>query len=427
MTFKSWKLILALCSLLFAGAWDSYAQDTLKVRIYFPQGKGDAVDLSFAGNGERMAVFEEQLSNALREGAYINGVFIQASASPEGTKDFNARLSRKRADVMGSFFIEKLGVNPGLVLSKSLGEDWDGLVSEIRELDVPWKADALTIIQNYHNSDSERCKTQLKLLAGGRAWAFLLEDTFPKLRSAKCDAIVTLSRPEQKVTDRTDTLYIEVPVVEEKIVEVPVPVPVEVDAGNKRKPYNLEGKRMIFAIRTNVLAVPFTNVGVEVPIGQHFSVGVDWYSPWMWRKNHSAGIDEQGWSFEIQALCLEGRYWFTNRKKKPEQRLLGHSVGVYAATGHYDFERNYSGHQGKYFNVGVDYMYACPIFGGRMHLEFELGLGYIQSPATPYDTFEPGGKAYRQVGVTKNVRWFGPTRAGVSLVVPIYVKKGGKR
>ena len=71
-------------------------------------------------------------------------------------------------------------------------------------------------------------------------------------------------------------------------------------------------------------------------------------------------------------------------------------------------------------------MYACPIFGGRMHLEFELGLGYIQSPATPYDTFEPGGKAYRQGGVTKNVRWFGPTRAGVSLVVPIYVKKGGK-
>jgi hypothetical protein len=55
-------------------------------------------------------------------------------------------------------------------------------------------------------------------------------------------------------------------------------------------------------------------------------------------------------------------------------------------------------------------------------------MGYIYSDAQPYDCFVAGEKCYRRKGVTKTVRWFGPTRAQVSLVLPIYVnnKKGGK-
>lgn len=394
------------------------------MRIYFPLAKADAVDPSYAGNGERMAAFEQQLNAALKEGGYISGIFVYGSASPEGPTELNLRLSRDRADVTARYFTENLGVNPGLVLSKSGGEDWDGLIAQIQELDVPWKQDALTIISRYSSArDNERRKQNLRLLDGGKAWKVLTDDIFPRLRSSRSEVLVAITRPKETIIEKTDTLYVEVPVVQETIVEVPVPV----DDGKKRKPPYTQGKRMLFALRTNFVAIPFTNVGVEVPLGQHWSLAADWYSPWMWRKNHSQGIDELGWSFEFQALGGEIRYWFTNRKKRPEQRLLGHSIGIYGAAGHYDFEKDYTGHQGKFANAGIDYMYACPLWGGRMHLEFELGVGFIYSPATPYDTFEPGGKAYYRPGERTLVQWFGPTRAQINLVVPVYIRKGGKR
>jgi hypothetical protein len=56
-------------------------------------------------------------------------------------------------------------------------------------------------------------------------------------------------------------------------------------------------------------------------------------------------------------------------------------------------------------------------------MEFELGIGYIYSRAQPYDCFKIGGKCYRRVGIKKHIHWIGPTRAQISLVIPIYCKK----
>ena len=102
-------------------------------------------------------------------------------------------------------------------------------------------------------------------------------------------------------------------------------------------------------------------------------------------------------------------------------RLLGHSVGAYIGGGYYDFERNWAGNQGSFLNVGVDYKYAMPLFSGLIHLEFEFGLGYIYSKAQPYKYIE--GIFYLDRGRHKNIHWVGPTRAQVSVVVPIYITK----
>lgn len=190
-------------------------------------------------------------------------------------------------------------------------------------------------------------------------------------------------------------------------------------------------RKTVLAFRTNVFAVPFTNVGVEVPLGNHWSLGADWYSPWLWRPGQRDQVDNTGWCFQFQAVDAEVRYWFGSRRHASlgrEARMLGHSLGLYAAAGHYDFENNYFGYQGHFYNVGVDYLFAVPIFHDAMRLEFELGVGYIYSPAQPYDCFESGDYCYRRKGTMRLVRWIGPTRAQFSLVVPIRVReKGGKR
>lgn len=178
-------------------------------------------------------------------------------------------------------------------------------------------------------------------------------------------------------------------------------------------------KREIFFARTNLL-VPLLNVGAEVPIGNNWSVGADYYFPWMFRDGHHKNC------FQVLAWSVEGRYWF-GKNRQEEDLLEGHSVGLSTMIGYYDIQRNYVGHQGTLYNISVDYLYSLPIFKDRMHLEFSLGLGYFISPkAQPYEVKEDGGLAYKK-GYTKDFQWLGPNKAGVSLVVPIKAKRGGKR
>lgn len=183
-------------------------------------------------------------------------------------------------------------------------------------------------------------------------------------------------------------------------------------------PYDLGDpslRKPVFAVRTNALAIPFFNAGVEVPINRNWSVGADCYYPWFSRKT------DKGRCSQLLAFDIEGRYWFAGDRLPQESRLLGHSLGAYIGAGYYDYERDWSGHQGEFINLGLDYLYAMPLWGGAVHLEFELGFGYVYSKAVPYRYI--GGKYYLERNVRKNIHWFGPTRAQVSVVIPVYMSK----
>ena len=396
------------------GESSSYAPhhqvDTLSLQVYFRRGVS-AVDPGYRGNGERLAAFKSRLDEALRDtNAVVRTIIIRSSASPEGSSTANQLLSENRARGIETWLSDSLHIDPSLFRFQPIGEDWEGLRKLIGPLDVPWKEEALLIMDATRDNDVR--KQKLKQLEEGQAWRWMDEHLFPDLRlgggSVSC------------VIYQRDTVYIE-KYIEKTVTDTVLVVPPAVVP--EEKPNRYEGKRMLFAVRTNALAVPLANVGVEVPLGERWSVAADYYYPWFWRPKHGEGLDYAGRCFEMLALDVEGRYWWPSRNKAPEQRLLGHSVGLYAAVGYYDFEQNATGHQGEFFNVGVDYLYAMPIFRGRMHLEFELGLGYIRSVAQPYDNFILGDKCYRRKGIKQNVNWVGPTRAQISLVVPIYVKK----
>jgi hypothetical protein len=171
-------------------------------------------------------------------------------------------------------------------------------------------------------------------------------------------------------------------------------------------------RKPIMAVRSNLL-VPALNVGVEVPIGNHWSVGADYYFPWVWPKQDNKNC------FEFLGWGIEGRYWF-GKNRTIFDRLQGHSVGLYGYMGYYDFERNFHGHQGEFVNVGLDYTYAMAV-GKRksIHFEFSLGVGYIYSQARKYTVIEAGAPLISDK-ITKNIGYFGPTKANISLVVPIF-------
>ena len=170
----------------------------------------------------------------------------------------------------------------------------------------------------------------------------------------------------------------------------------------------------VVALRSNLL-VPALNFGVEVPIGNHWSIGADYYYPWIWPKKDNKDC------FEFLAWGLEGRYWF-GRNRNLLTRLQGHSVAVYGYGGYYDFERNYNGYQGEYANVGLDYTYAMAVGKKKgIHFEFSLGIGYIYSVARKYAVIDPFGPLISEK-LTRKIHYFGPTKLNVSLVVPIFKK-----
>ena len=402
-----------------------YCADTVRLRVFFER-NSSRVEPGFRDNAVHLQAFRTALGNCLTNPeAVIRSILIRTTSSPEGGIRLNERLSESRAENLDAYLRDSVGLDPSLFRIHAAGEDWEGLTEAVRKLDMPWRADVLEILEKRDAPDRKR---RLMTLQGGKVWRWLDANVFPDLRSAGGSVSCIVYRP---VKPQADTVYIRETVKDTVVVAAPLPVTGQAyeDYARSKRDYNLQGKRMIFAVRTNVLGIPLANVGVEVPLGERWSVGADWYYPWLWRPRHGEGLDYAGRCFELLAGDLEARYWFPRKSKKPEQRLLGHSVGVYAAGGYYDFERNWTGHQGWFYNIGVDYLFGMPIFRGRMHLEFELGIGYIYSPAQPYDTFVAGDKAFRRKGVTQYTRWFGPTRAQISLVWPIYVnaKKGGER
>ncbi|MDO4948756.1 MAG: DUF3575 domain-containing protein [Bacteroidales bacterium] len=184
-------------------------------------------------------------------------------------------------------------------------------------------------------------------------------------------------------------------------------------------------RRLMAAVRSNLL-VPLGNVGVEVPIGNRWSVAIDHYAPWLWRGGR---FKDRRDCLELMFETIEARYWLGSRHRNAGQnhayRLTGHSIGVFAAGGYYDLEHDWSGHQGELWAGGIDYLYARSSRKGRFHWEFSVGVGVMTRSQRAYDIFEEGGELFRTPNGSTHVLWAGPLRASVSLAVPIYKKIAG--
>ena len=78
------------------------------------------------------------------------------------------------------------------------------------------------------------------------------------------------------------------------------------------------------------------------------------------------------------------------------------------------------------YGGGVAYGYSLPV-GHRFNVDFTLGIGYLGGSYKEYIPLD-GHYVWQ---TTKNRRWFGPTKAGISLVWLIgrgnYSRKKGGR
>lgn len=411
-------LILISCVLASAGlSAQTVRTDSLEFSVFFRQGLSE-VDLNYRDNGKNLQDFADTVATLLEDPlSDLKHVYIEGAASPEGASDLNVRLAGDRARNIKKWLVGNTVLTPGQISTGGVGADWAGLARLVAKTDWEYRDTVCNIIRTtpvWIRKDGvivDGLKKRLMELNGGTAWNWMYSNLFPELRQGGASVKCYITRAADPVEARRDTVVMRQ--VDTVYVMVPAPAPTVYIP-------TIE-KDLLMAVRTNLLA-PLMNFGVEVPLGNRWSVGGDWYYTWLWR-HWSKELDMTN-CMQLLGGGLDVRYWLGEShapgSHNRANRLLGHSVGADLYGGYYDFERDFKGYQGEYFGLGFDYKYTARLNRRRygLRMEFTIGVGYIHSDAREYKVFTAGGDAIR-TGATKNINWFGPTKAGVSLVIPI--------
>ena len=378
------------------------------VRIYFHQGKVN-IDTCLLDNGNEMERFAK-ICSALNDSVrFIRKIQIIGGASPEGGGLLNGRLSEKRAEVLWRYISPYIKIP---VLEKDFhfsGSDWNGLITMVRaDVNVPEREDVLRLLEKIvrlENQDSPYLGGELKRLKGGRPYSYLYKFHFPKLRSS----MVKICYDSDPINPVRDTVYIHTrdTLCIRDTVTVIAPV--------KKRPFCM-------AVKTNLLydAVLIPDIGVEFCLGKNWSVAGNWMYAW-WKSDRKHNY------WRIYGGDVELRRWFGRRAV--EKPFSGHHVGLYGQIVTYDFELGGKGYLGDKWSYGggVAYGYSLPV-GHRFNVDFTLGIGYLGGSYKEYIPLD-GHYVWQ---TTKNRRWFGPTKAGISLVWLIgrgnyNEKKGGRQ
>lgn len=178
-----------------------------------------------------------------------------------------------------------------------------------------------------------------------------------------------------------------------------------------------EDGSFLFALKTNLLfdAVSIVNAEVEFPVGERWSLAGEILFPWWTMDNHKS--DSRRNRLQILNGNIEAKYWWGDRFTRPT--LTGWFSGVYTGYGTYDIEHNGRGYQGDaLFSVGVSGGYAHQINQrGDLRMEYTLGVGYMTTYYHYYHAEFCDNNHWHAVEYRKGrYKWFGPTRAKVSLV-----------
>lgn len=360
------------------------------------------IDTTYLNNSETIKYILNRVDNPSK----VDSITIIAASSPEGQYIYNARLAAKRALAAKDLLLQN-SQNASSLASKIkidvTAENWQGLLAEVQNKYFRHDRDKVINILTTEGISVETRKWRLQQLDNGYTWSYIVSKYMKQLRNATwicvwekpsplpSGSMSVLRSSYQTLTAPESQYSIKAPVASKPLFE-----------------------KEIFYVRTNLL-LPLSNIGVEVPISDRISAGFDWYFPWIFRNPDNRHC------FQLLGGSLEGRYWLGNARTE-DDKMEGHSVGLNVGAGYYDFELDFSGKQGEFATVGVDYLYSLPICNDRLHLEFSLGLGYIYSYVRPYDVLVSGGLAFKK-GYIEHFHWVGPTKATVALVLPIKISR----
>ena len=405
-------LVLLICCITGYAQEGSSRYVEKRYNIFFRINSPE-IDRDFKDNARTIETMREDIQTNLQlDGAVPDSLLILSTASPDGGYEFNKRLARNRAKSTEKMLLEMFPeFKDAHIKVEYLEEDWDGLLQVLKaHPEFPQRDEMMAVILD----DNDLQSKEYRLRALKQGWRYLVNNYIHALRNSS----ITLS-VRMTATNADDEF------VREKPKEEPLPAKEYSYTPTFEQPqsdinpapvHEHKFRQTILAARSNLL-IPGMNVGLEIPIGSHWSIGLDYFYPWF-------VSDENLWCGEMLGWFIDAKYWFPGKNSTwaPTSKLKGHAVGVYAGIGYYDYQKRTNGAQGEYLDLGIDYTYALPIANDQLRLEFNVGLGYIYTLYRPYYPSSDYEDLIKEPGIKyRSTNFIGPTRASVSLVYPITV------
>ena len=344
----------------------------------------------------------------LTHSVHIDSITVYAWASPEGGYPHNVWLSEKRAAAAKELLLELAAdttrLNEGKIKISPLAENWPGLIELVeRDYRLP-NRDKLLRILHAEGIGEETRKWRIKNLDNGYTWNYLKRHYMKQLRSATWVCVWTSVGAIAPLPEIRDSLRAPQSGLGRMVEAVERPV-----------------SELTFAVKTNLPAdlVTAVNLGVELPLGEDFSVNAHFTFPW-W----TAG--PYGNKYALQLLDAEGelRWWFA----PGEERLEGHYFALQGSGGKFDLQwgRDIGCYQCYNWGVGLSYGYAMSL-GEHWNLEFALTLGYLAIDYQHYVPSPDWSVLLRDNAKAGVLHYFGPTGLKISLVYPFHIQRGGRR
>lgn len=385
--------------------------------IYYRVNKID-IDTTYLDNPSQIRHILKYISNSPR----IDSIVIYAWASPEGSYKFNKYLSVERAKAAKRFLLQhspdSSRFNSDKIKISPLAENWPGLIELVEQkYDRPDRKRVLSILHDESIGDQTR-KARLKQLDKGRTWRYLVDNYMPELRTATwisvwekiIDPVAPIADPNLPMVMPQDSTFTRI------LPEKPV----------------FRKQRTVVGLKTNLLydAVTALNYSIEVPFNKHLSLQFEQHTPWWLARSNK---------YCLQFLSLGGefRWWFAPRTsedtgdRKLRDALVGHFLGLNVWGGKSDIQwgRDFGCYQFEFMSAGLTYGYSMPI-SKHLNLEFSITAGYARVPYQHYIPTDDWQILIKDKNNAGTLHYFGPTKAEVSLTIPIratFKTKGGAR
>lgn len=411
--------------------------------VHFPL-SGTSVEPDHAANSAALAAIANLLESNNPED--VDSVVVTSGCSIDGPVATNARVSRERGMALVNWIAENYPEYKSKLVLDSRGEDWDAMreaVASDGNLSAEQKNEALDIIDSKGGADRKEAA-----LRGLDSWSYLQESILPQTRYAYARiARVSILKPEEspvlihpeltvELEDSTDTMLQpnDTLVVADSLMQVDTIAyvrEVPTDGQPAAADTVIRQRTPLFALTTNLLytsatvftgfhSVPLT-IGVEVPVGQHWSVYSNYMATAPWRAWDNNAECAELIHLDLGAKWYPGGSFYKPFVQNPNREVLDgwYAYGAVGA-GYYDFERDGKGYQGEEILGTLGLGYGLNL-GKNWSLDFALGVGPMFTQYRYY--IARNNNQYLAYQYSGTMQYFGVTDAKVTLRYMLHYNK----
>ena len=434
-------VLLVFCNAFFVRAHDNGANEDARVRVTFPFDNPE-LRADYMANASALAKVDQMIASS--EG-YVD-VEIVSYSSLEGNETYNLHLSRQRAASVKNYILANVPGARATIRIASYAESWAqfrAYVVSDKTLSEDSRSELLLIIDSDNKLDEKEAMVKAdpnyKLLYSRYFRSLRYADITMRMKEipvaaaldenseiSESERVDTLPRLERLQSIRTKAVRMG----EDSIAEYE-----EAKADSTANEKDEMTKVPFIAITNNFLAeaasvatgfhsVPI-QAGIEVPIGEHWSVYADYLATAPWRAwNNNADCAE------LLHVSLGARWYPGSSFKTPftpggTSRILeGWYASLSAGAGYYDFQRNGKGYQGEEILASMGFGYSM-VFDEHWSVNFGIGFGPMFTKWRYYVGRANNQHLMWQYNGTS--QYFGVTDAKVTLTYLFYVNKKNRK